>query len=68
LGEQGQAGQGAGHDRERQAQTEQPYRQGRLAAQRAKVDPGGVGEQHQGQGGLGQQAHVLVGGVDLDQV
>jgi hypothetical protein len=28
----------------------------------------GVGEQHQGQGGLGQQANVLVGGIGVDQL
>jgi hypothetical protein len=48
LGEQGQPGQGAGHDGERQAQAQQPCRQRRLAPQRAQVDPGGVGEQDQG--------------------
>jgi hypothetical protein len=68
LGEQGQAGQGAGHDGEWQANPEQPYRQPSLPAEAAQVDPDGVGEQHQGQGGLGQQPNVLVGDLDLDQV
>ena len=39
-----------------------------LAAQGAKVDPDRVGEQHQGEGRLGQQPYELVGDVDIDQV
>jgi hypothetical protein len=67
-GKQDQPGQGADHDRQGQAEAEQPRRQGGLAPQPAQVDPGGVGEQHQGQGGLGQQANVLVGGIGVDQL
>jgi hypothetical protein len=67
LRKQGQAGQGACHDGEGEAGAEQPGRHQRLAPQPAQVDPDGVGEQHQGQGGLGQEAHELVGAFGLDQ-
>jgi hypothetical protein len=47
-GQQRQAGHGAGHDGEGQADAEQAGRDQRLAPQPAQVDPDGVGEQHQG--------------------
>jgi hypothetical protein len=64
----GEAAQGAGHDGEGEADPEQAGRHQGLAPQPARVDPDGVGEQHKGQRGLGQVAHELVGGVDVDEV
>jgi hypothetical protein len=66
--EQGQGGDGAGHDGQGQADPEQPRRQGGLAPQPAQVDPDRVGEQHQRQGRLGQPADELAGHIHLDHV
>ena len=58
---------GPGPDGERQADAEEPGRQRGVGPQGADVDPGGVGEEHQGEGDLRQRADRRRVQVDVDE-
>jgi hypothetical protein len=57
----------AGHDRERQADPEQPGRYRELAAQSRERDPRGISEEDQRQRRLRQQLHGLTADAQIDQ-
>ena len=69
CGQQGQAGQGAGHDRQRQADAEQPGRHGRpRAAAVPSLTRTASVNSTRARVASARWPHELVGGVDLDQV
>ena len=57
-----------GHDRQRQADPEQPRRHGVLPSQRPEVDPGGVDEEHERQRRLGEKPHAVAGRRGVQRV
>src|SRR4029453_14456276 len=61
LGNRGAGEQRAGRDRERQSDEQQPAGQPGIALDVAESDRGGIGEQQQGQGQLGDGEERLVG-------
>ena len=54
-------------DGEREADGQKPDRQTQVRAELVDVDPGGIGEQHQGQRDLGQRLDRLGMGAEVDE-
>ena len=65
--QEGERGDEAEEDRERKPDPEQARRSPELAAQRAEVDPRGVGEEHDGERCLGQDLDLDSGGRGVDE-
>ena len=59
---------GAQQDREREPDAEQAHGHRVLPSECPQVDPRRVGEQHDGEGGLGEELHRLPGGGHVEQV